>query len=149
MSLDLHCLQGIDAIDTFVSFYNLRIQSGDTTPIEVIHGYGSSGDGGVIKRRLRRLLDAHPCHLTYMTPDHNPGITIVNPKKMLPYTAGLLTSEILDYCHHPKTKEKIAGKFRQHGDAKVMQAISALQREGALTVMNKGKHVCYAAKTIV
>ncbi|ADU66807.1 Smr/MutS family protein [Desulfurispirillum indicum] len=147
MSLDLHHLSPIAAIDLFVEHYNRAIGSGERHPMEIIHGYGSSGEGGVIRRHLHRLLAAHPEHLTFEpAPGGNPGATIVLPRKPLPSTTSLLASEILEYCQNPKTKEKIAGKFRQHGDAKVIAAISSLQKEGALKMIQKGKHKCFVER---
>ena len=43
----------------FVRFYNACVRSGYRGRLEVIHGYGSTGGGGVIREELRRFLKAH------------------------------------------------------------------------------------------
>lgn len=60
--IDLHDMTWRQAREAFIGVFNeaARDRSGTTpTWIEVIHGYGSTGEGGVIRDRLRRYLNQH------------------------------------------------------------------------------------------
>ena len=48
-SIDLHERTVAEAIREFVRFYNACVRNGYRGRLEVIHGYGSSGSGGVIR----------------------------------------------------------------------------------------------------
>ena len=67
--------------------YNARLRAGDTGPIRVIHGYGSSGRGGDLRTALRELLSRHAGRLEFVPGEtyfNNPGVTVVYPKHPLP-----------------------------------------------------------------
>jgi len=98
MSLDLHGYTVAEAVDLFVNAYNERVSRGDLSRFSVIHGYGSGGTGGRIRTTLRKFLAAFDDSLSTETNPVNPGVTVVIPLKRLPEGAGILTSEILDYC---------------------------------------------------
>ena len=146
--IDLHGLEVLEAVESFVTYYNDQVKKGDFRPISVIHGYGSSGEGGKIRLRLRSFLEHHADHLLYdpgeKVPFHNMGETIVYPHKALPSTTDFLSDEIRSYCQNPKTKSKIIGKFRRHGETKIQTCLNHLEKQQLLFVSYKGKHKLYS-----
>lgn len=148
--IDLHGKVWSEALAEFLDFYNRIVAITSTTPptLDVVHGYGSTGAGGVLRQRLRAFLGKYPQCLEFSlgeTLDGNPGHTLVTAKKALPDTGGLLAEHIWEYCDNPRTVGKIAGRFRRYGDPQVHQAIRTLQRQGRLTVVGKGRLREYAA----
>ena len=82
-SIDLHNFTIAEAIREFVSFYNACVRSGYRGRLEVIHGYGSNGTGGVIREELRKFLKAHEETFGEFLAGEslrNPGVTILYPK---------------------------------------------------------------------
>lgn len=77
--LDLHGLTVAEAVERFVEQYNGRVKRGQLGCWTVVHGYGSTGEGGAIRRRLRGLLNNHRDRLRYELGDDygNPGWTWV------------------------------------------------------------------------
>jgi len=111
-----------------------------------VHGYGSSGEGGLIRKRLRKYLDQHPKKLLYRKGEHyfgNPGTTYVTPLQPLPTAADALQAEILDYCQQARSEAKILGKFRQQGQKQIKQALASMSKEGLLKRFNKGAYIHY------
>lgn len=125
MNLDLHGETWAEAKADFIEAYNQAFRQAGWKTLDVVHGYGSTGQGGVIRTRLRAFLDRYPAYLTYKQ-DSNPGHTIVMPLKALPSLGNQLAEEIWDYCAAPRPVSKIMGKFRRYGDAKVQDAIDDL-----------------------
>jgi dsDNA-specific endonuclease/ATPase MutS2 len=85
--IDVHGRSVLEAMRAFVAFYNDCLRSGYRGGIEVIHGYGSSGAGGVILQELRNYLAANAGRLESFIQGEsvgNLGVTIVYPKKILP-----------------------------------------------------------------
>ena len=83
-SIDLHNFTVAEAIREFVRFYNACVRSGYRGRLEVIHGYGSSGSGGVIREELRKFLKAHAGDfwgVPYRESLRNPGVTILYPRE--------------------------------------------------------------------
>ena len=145
-AIDLHGKTWAEALAEFIECHNRAVPSGSM--LDVVHGYGSTGAGGVIRTRLRAFLSRHPQCLEYQlgeAVDGNQGHTLVKPKQRLPDTGELLVEQIWEYCETPRTVSKIAGKFRRHGDQKVQQAIQTLQRQGRLRTASKGRFKEYAA----
>ena len=140
-----------DSRSAFMELYN-DAMNGVGGPgaiqISVIHGYGSTGEGGVLRMRFRKFLSRFEGHLEF-TPgeefDGNQGWTIVRPLVRLPDSTEMLAEDILDYCERPRTLSKVAGKFRRHGDPAVKQAIKSLERQGRLRKGHKGRYVTYQA----
>jgi hypothetical protein len=141
--LDLHGYTAQQALETFLSYYNRQVRAGVRHRIEVVHGYGSSGEGGLIRKRLRAFLSAFPDRVSF-TPgenlDGNPGNTLVHPKSLLPEKTDTLQAEILAYCRIARTEEKILGEFRRYGDAEVMATLKTLAKQGRLATKWKGKN---------
>jgi hypothetical protein len=85
-SIDLHNHTVPEALRDFVRFYNGCVRTGYRGRIEVIHGYGSNGSGGIIREELRRFLSAHDEIFGEFLPGEslrNPGVTIVYAKDSL------------------------------------------------------------------
>jgi hypothetical protein len=77
-TLDLHGLRLRDALNKVFLVYNQEVRSGFRTRIRVIHGYGSSGVGGVIRLVLREQLASHGVRFeTGEYAESNPGVTTV------------------------------------------------------------------------
>ena len=115
----------------------------------MVHGYGSSGVGGVLQKRFRKYLGRFEGRLEFKTgeeTDGNPGWTQVQAVSPLPDDDEDLEDLILDYCQQPRTMDKIAGKFRRYGDPKVRQTVQSLQKSPPLLARTtKSKNVMYQA----
>lgn len=152
IELDLHGWTWSEAIEEFIRVYNDAVEPNDelaTLDIVVIHGYGSSGEGGVIRHRLRAFLRRFPERVNF-TPgeesNSNQGCTVVRPLTKLPRSLDILEEEIAGFCEQPRTKNAIAGKFRRHGDRRVLNAIQTLVRQGRLCKTRKKNAVAYLAQ---
>jgi len=149
--IDLHGCPVAEAIDLFVNYYNARVSFGDFSRILVIHGYGSTGEGGKIRTRLRGFLENHHEELTFEAGENlsggNLGSTFVFPRKPLPSMIDALSNEILDYCQAPKTKSKISGKFRQYGEARIQASLQALEKQKLLRISHKGSHKVFQSSS--
>ncbi|KPA12831.1 protein containing Smr protein/MutS2 [Candidatus Magnetomorum sp. HK-1] len=144
--LNVHGYTVNEAINLFLFFYNSCAQQKKGTRLCVVHGYGSTGGAGKIRSALRKLLTDHNDKLEWHPGeqiDGNPGITYITAYQLLPETHENLASEIIQFCHTPKTREKIAGHFRKHGDQCVLKSIRYLEKNSLLTICWKGKHKCY------
>ena len=149
--IDLHGHTWLEAQEEFIEFYNGtldRVGNATSVQLGVIHGYGSTGEGGVIRERLRGFLQRFGDRLEFLKGedfDGNPGLTIVIPLKRLPDRDGLLAEAIWKFCERPRSRSKVIGKFRKHGSPKVMQAVRSLEKEGRLTPRRKGAMKMYEA----
>ena len=144
--IDLHGFTITEALSTFVDFYNARVGRGNIAQFTVIHGYGSSGDGGKIRNRLRKYLEKFPDCVEFVPGGQysgNPGITLVAPKKALPSEEEGLAGEILSFCAAGKSEGKILGKFRKNGEAEVKSVLQTLERKGNLRSYVKGRYKYY------
>jgi len=151
--IDLHGLTVDDAIRTFVDRYNALFADGYRGRIEVIHGYGSSGEGGVIRTKLRSFLAAHRDRFKHLSEGDaigNPGVTFIEAKGRLPQmrSAGSeLEIAILAFCSTPKTEAKILTKFvGRFGDPAIRTAIRQLTAEGLLEATREGREMKYVAR---
>ncbi|MCK5133579.1 MAG: Smr/MutS family protein [Candidatus Sabulitectum sp.] len=146
--IDLHGYQVVEAIDIFVKHYNAKVKKGDPGSITVIHGYGSTGEGGRIRTALRKLLETHDSYLSFQDDIWNPGKTVVRPNKALSEGAGIVSSEILEYCSSSssRSESKVLGKFRRYGDINVRNTLRRLVKQGALSTVRKGRHTIYRVK---
>ena len=150
--IDLHGLTWRHALGDFLRLYEDAISEtavpGDAS-ITVIHGYGSTGEGGTLRKRFRSFLARFEEYLEF-TPgeeiDGNQGCTIVRPLRGLPDSTELLSEDILDYCRTPRTRSKITGRFRRHGDSKVIEAITSLGKQGRLRKVYKKRYTMYEAR---
>ncbi len=136
VEIDLHGLTRVEAIEKFVEFYNSRVNKGNKDCFCVIHGYGSTGTGGILLKSIRGLLSRYSEFLEFEPGEdnfsRNPGQTYVYPKRPLPNMLDMLAKQILDYCETPKTISKISGKFRRHGNIKILEALHTLEKAGLL-----------------
>jgi DNA-nicking Smr family endonuclease len=85
--LDLHGLTVAEGLARLVGHYNARLRAGDTGPIRLVHGYGSSGRGGDLRAAVRDFLARHAGRVEFVPGErffNNPGVTIVYPKQPLP-----------------------------------------------------------------
>jgi DNA-nicking Smr family endonuclease len=67
--LDLHGYTVVEAIEMFIQDYNTRVDNDQYGCLRIIHDYGSSGNGGVIRARLRAFLDEQLDKLRYEAGD--------------------------------------------------------------------------------
>jgi hypothetical protein len=144
--IDLHGFSTGVALEQFVRFYNKEIGNKIGGPITVNHGYGSTGAGGDIRKRLRAFLQEHSDYLWFEIGeniDNNPGITVVYPKRPLPPMADSISGKILEFCTTAKSEEKIFNKFRLYGDTEVKKAIKSLEKQGRIHPKDKGKIKAY------
>ena len=144
--LDLHEHTWDEALRVFVDFYNRHVQTGARAPLRVIHGYGSTGGDGRIRRKIRAFLGEAAASLDWKPGEDlegNPGVTIVYPRKVLPAPGDQLAREILVFCSIPRTESKIAGKFRKYGPREIKEGIRSLVRQGQLKQIIKASSETY------
>ena len=131
IELDLHGRSWKEASAEFIGIYNEAIQSEQAVSsleIVVIHGYGSSGEGGVIRHRLRAFLQRYGDRLEFSHGEEtmaNPGCTIVRPRKPLPDNQAILEEQILDFCSQRRSRSAIIRKFHRYGDPQVRRAVTS------------------------
>ena len=149
--VDLHGMTWRKSLEEFIALYNHAIECTDdptSVQIKVIHGYGSSGEGGVLGNRLRSFCQRFDDYLEF-TPgeqiDGNMGCTVITPIKQLPDTDDLLAELISYYCEQPRPRSKIAGKFRRYGSPRIAEAIKELEKQRRLTTLRKNGLVMYQA----
>ena len=148
--LDLHGLTWAEAEASFIEFYNqtLRQAGKDSVGLDVVHGYGSTGTGGVLRTRLRGFLGRYESCLDFQTGekvDGNPGHTIVVPLRPIPSLLDQLSQDIWNFCDRPRSRSKIIGKFRRHGQTAVLSTIKTLEKQKRLRPSNQGAHNLYQA----
>lgn len=149
VSIDLHGLTWSEALSELIATYNRLLGPNSASEtLDIVHGYGSSGTGGAMRVRVRSFLDAHSSNLEFMlgeVVDGNPGHTVVLPIGALPEVGDLLAEQVWEYCETARAQSKITGKFRRHGDPKVIQAIRSLERQGRLRTVARGRNKAYEA----
>lgn len=118
----------------------------------MIHGYGSSGEGGVIRRKLRTFLSANADRFKRVIEGEslgNPGVTCVEAKGRLPAAqagATPLASAILAFCQTPKSENKILIKLiGRFGDPAIRSEVRELLRSGALEPVRSDGEIKYRA----
>ena len=152
IELDLHGRTWSEAIEEFIRVYNDAVEASDelaTLDIVVIHGYGSSGEGGVIRHRLRAFLRRFPERVDFTSGEEsngNQGCTVVRPLAKLPRSLDMLEEQIAGFCEQPRTKNAIAGKFRRYGDRRVLNAIQTLVQRGLLCKTRKNNALAYETR---
>ncbi len=147
--LDLHNHTVREAMAVFVRFYNAQFTQSQPAEFEVVHGYGSSGEGGKIRKRLRKYLEAQGKKMLVRKGEHvtgNPGVTFVTPIQPLPSASDALEGDILDYCETARSEAKIIGKFRNAGQPKVKAALKRMVKDGVLRKFSKGAYTHYQAE---
>jgi hypothetical protein len=149
--IDLHGLQAFEAIQRFIEFYNRLVKAGNRSSINVIHGYGSTGEGGIIRQKLRNFLASQSDNLRFQTGEEidarNCGRTIVFPIRTLPTITDILSQEIIAYCKVPRTKTKISGKFRKYGEEQIQKAVRNMEKLSFLYSFYKGKYKVYCTES--
>ena len=135
--LDLHGLTWRQALEEFEaeSRRALEHSGGVPTKIRLIHGYGSHGQGGVLRDRLRAFCDGFGDYLEYERGediDGNKGVTDILVLKPFPDALERLAHRILAYCRNGRTMSEIEGKFRRSGAPMAMDAVATLRRQGHL-----------------
>jgi len=145
--LDLHGMKTTEALQALTSRYN-RLVGSSGKELVVVHGYGSKGIGGDLKRRVRKFLRS--AGVSFLTEEDNlhcnRGQTLVQVGKSLLSLGSELETKILDFCSPAKTKKKIFSKFHKSGEDAVRQAFSALTRNGQLQEKQKGKFKVYEGR---
>jgi hypothetical protein len=85
--IDLHGLSVADGLARLAAHCNARLRAGDSGPIRVVHGYGSSGRGGDLRAAVREFLGRNAGRVEFVPGEryfNNPGVTIVYPRHPLP-----------------------------------------------------------------
>ena len=143
--LDLHGLTVDEAIKTFVDHFNRHVRS-SSEPLRIIHGWGSSGEGGRIRREFRQFLAEATDSLDWQPGEDfegNLGVTIVYPRKVLHTRENQLAEALANFCTTPRTESKITGEFRTHDAREIKQAIRTLIRQGRIKEIMKGARTAY------
>ena len=151
IDIDLHGHTWSEALQQFIRVYNEAVETTtelETLRIVVIHGYGSSGEGGIIRHRIRAFLRRFPESVEFAPGEEtmdNRGCTVVKPFAKLPDSHDMLEEKITEYCEQPRTKNAIAGRFRRHGDRRVSNTIQTLVQQRRLCRTRKNKHLAFKA----
>ena len=146
-TLDLHGLTWTEAEAAFIDFYNGAVRQ-NVGRLDLVHGYGSAGTGGVLRIRLRGFLERYKSYLDFQPGeniDGNRGHTIVVPLKLLPSLGEKMVEQIWAYCDRPRAQSKIIGKFRRHGETEVLRAIRVLEKQQRLRASTHGALRLYQA----
>jgi len=149
--LDLHGLSVDEALRVFVEFYNRHIRSGSREPLRIVHGYGASGQGGKIRRKIRALLEGSAVSLDWKAGEDlegNLGVTIVYPRKILHAREDQLATDILAFCSIPRTESKITGEFRNYAAREIKQAIRTLVRQDQMKEVFKDGRETYVRSVL-
>lgn len=124
MEIDLHDKTTTEAINFFIEKYNEAIKNNYKHSIYVIHGYGSSGKGGKIKRVFHNYIKENTQYLKYEF-DSNPGAVIIYPKQPLPTKLSVLEEHILEFCSNsPKSLSKIESNFFKQASVKEIKKLT-------------------------
>ena len=107
LTVDYHGLTATDALIRFSADY-LRIERSGSKrrTLQVVHGYGSGGDGGIIRTLLRRVLDFQTVSgtLTWTESeqvDTHAGYTLVTAKcPLAPLARGVLSPPLSEQTEH-------------------------------------------------
>ena len=144
MEIDLHDKTVNEAIDFFIEKYNDSFKHNSKLPIYVIHGYGSTGKGGKIKRVFHNYLEENSQYLKYEF-DSNPGAVIIYPKNKLPTKLSTLEKEIINFCtDSPKSLSKIESKFFIQADVKdIKRTLNLLVKKEKLVKIQKKSTIVY------
>ena len=146
IELDVHGLTVNEALKAFVEFYNRQAKRSAREPIRVVHGWGSSGQGGKIRLKLRELLAEAAPNLEWKPGEDvegNLGVTIVYPRRVIQPRESQLAAAILEFCSTPRTESKIAGEFREYQSRDIKETIRSLLRRGQMKQVVKGAHTAY------
>ena len=136
--IDLHGLTWKESLARFIEAYNGAFDcTGKPSGVQVrvIHGYGSTGEGGVLRKRIRSFCQRFEDHLEVTAGeeiDGNRGCTVVNPIRRLPDMHEMLAEQIRVYCKRPRSRSKVLGRFRRHGQPNIMLAVRLLEKQGCL-----------------
>ena len=144
--LDLHDHTWEEALRKFVEAYNRHVQSGSREPMRIIHGYGSSGEGGKIRKKIRAFVESASASLDWKSGEaleNNPGATLIYPRRALPSLQHHLAEGILAFCSIPRTESKIAAEFRQHSPRDIKQALRSLVRQARIKEIFRGGREIY------
>jgi hypothetical protein len=146
IELDVHGLTVDEALKAFVEFYNRHAKRRSHEPVRVVHGWGSSGQGGRIRLKLRGLLAKATPYLEWKPGEDvegNLGVTIVYPRKAIQADESRLATAILEFCSTARTESKIAGEFRGYQSREIKETIRSLLRRGQMKEVVKGAHTAY------
>ncbi|MDE2778968.1 MAG: Smr/MutS family protein [Chloroflexota bacterium] len=150
--LDLHGKTWAEALTEFRDFYNAAARSHPRggVQLEVVHGYGSTGQGGRLQTSLRNYLERQSnlgllSYRTGETVDGNPGHTLITTLKPLPAAGDDLADSIWEFCARPQSHSKVMNRFRRHGDPQVQQALRSLQGQKRLKPVTVGREKGYEA----
>ena len=135
--LDLHGRTWQEALEEFEAECRRALEQsgGRATKIRVIHGYGSEGEGGVLRDRLRAFCDRFDGCLAYRRGediDGNMGMTDITVLKLPPVALERLGERVVEYCVNGRTMSEIEGRFRRSGSPMVMDTVVMLRRHGRL-----------------
>lgn len=138
-TIDLHGLSVDAAIRTLIDRCNHLFSGGYRGKITVVHGYGSGGQGGAIKGRLKGFLAKHPEYFDAPSWEGgNPGATIIRQLRLLPAEqAGGIRQQIIEFLQTAKTEAKILAKFHARPASEVKALIRELRGKGFIREVSK------------
>ena len=147
-NLDFHGKNWSESLAAFIDLYNHAVRQQSGGSLDIIHGYGSTGTGGILRKRIRGYLQRQGERLQFQPGeevDGNQGHTVVVPIQPLLEATDLLLEQILEYCDSPRAQSKITGRFRRHGDPQVLAALRTLEKQRRLRTVQRGRVKEYEA----
>ena len=132
--LDFHGMSWPEALADFQAAYDAEIASNAQTvrAINVVHGYGSKGVGGVLRLRLRDYLQRYRSYLAFKPGeqiDGNPGWTLIEAIKPLPLDDEVLEDFILAFCQQPRTMREIYDHSYGYRRVNMSRIVRSLQND--------------------
>ena len=110
--LDLHEMTVDEALKCFIPYYNSRIKNREA--FYLIHGYGSTGTGGKIMRRLRQMLEQNKGKVKFTFGediDGNPATPLFIPLRKLLVSPTYLENRSLPFAKFQKYRTKSLANF--------------------------------------
>ena len=149
IELDLHGATVTEALEHLETQWRAEVEAPSPRQIRVIHGYGSSGRGGDIKKAVREHVARHRDVLRMVAGEDkegNPGVTLISVVVRHDAVQGLAKA-IERFCAKAgRTMAAVEKRFgARHGLANVREAVAVLRREHRLTRERRGRVWCFRA----
>jgi hypothetical protein len=124
--IDLHNLSVADSMDHLMKYINEIYRKDSIVLLDIIHGYGSKGTGGKIKKKVLEYVSISNSLEMYET-SQNPGKTTVKVLKRIDIFTNPKALLIYNFIkENPRGEKKIINKFRSFKDREVKSILKSL-----------------------
>lgn len=148
MKLDLHGMKTKDAVERFISEYNAVLRRGEGR-LEIVHGYGSSGSGGDIRKAIIAMCEAHKDKLGLIKGEilGNKGVSVVIPSLPLPPRKYALDAVILAALTKPSTPKDVEDRIKGLASTpEIIESLEAMALSGKVAKEVAGGRMQYRRK---